>query len=206
MDQETQRSQQPQEAPVVPETNVTQPAAQSIYNGYDLTAPAPTPEDAVPVQEAPAMLNAVQWDASEYIHHQKGFGWYLVLGFIVLVLTGLSIWAQNWTFAVLTIVMGIATAVYAGRSPGQVHYALTAQGLQIDQKHYNYSDFRAFGILPDGGLFSIVLIPTKRFMPAITIYFAEQDGERIVDVLGASLPMEKLDHDPIDKLMRRLHF
>jgi hypothetical protein len=43
-------------------------------------------------------------------------------------------------------------------------------------------------------------------MPAVSMYFAEEDGEKIVDILGARLPMEELHLDAIDRLMRRLRF
>ncbi len=211
MDPEQQKYWQSHQnqAAKVPADPAHESAPQSAYNGYDLTAPRPPAVDpgvSQRPQSAATKADVIQWDASEYIHHQKGFVWYAVFGVIVLILLGVSLWTQNWTFAVLIVVMSAAMAMYAFRRPSQVHYTLTAQGLQIDKKQYSYTDFRAFGIIPDGGLFSVMFIPTKRFMPAINIYFAEDDGERIVDMLGSTLPIEKLDHDPIDKLMRRLHF
>jgi hypothetical protein len=49
-----------------------------------------------------------------------------------------------------------------------------------------------------------MLIPTKRFSPGLSVYFPEEAGERIVDILGTRLPMETLKLDAIDIIVRRL--
>lgn len=194
----------------------TLPLAPSVepskYSGYDLTAATPFPisqspvpgDDATPAHPVPD--GPITWEASEYIHHQKSTIWFVSFGAIVLVLLGFAVWLQAWTFVALIIVMAIAMLVFAVRSPRSLRYTLTAQGLQIDQRFYSYNDFKAFGILHDGGLLSVMLMPTKRFMPAITVYFAQEDGEKIVDMLGSRLPIEHYEQDPIDKFMRHLRF
>ena len=65
-------------------------------------------------------------------------------------------------------------------------------------------DFKAFGLLHEDGHNSIMLIPVKRFSPAVSVYFPEDAGEAIVDMLGARLPMRELKLDIMDKLIRRL--
>jgi hypothetical protein len=114
--------------------------------------------------------------------------------------------AQSWTFMILVVVMAIAIGVFASRPPRTLRYELSDAGIQIENTDYRYSDFRAFGIIADGALFSVMLIPTKRFMPAVSMYFAQEDGEDIVDILGARLPMEDLHLDAVDRLIRRLRF
>jgi len=207
----------------------------STFNGYDLTqqapqapvpvTPLPSPEPAAPVAEQPVeaaplsegpeapMPNQglqpvdLHWEASEYIHHTKSFMWYLAYVGVMLVLLALAYFVtHSWTFMALVIVMSVAIGIYANRPPRTLHYALTDAGIQIDQATYKYSDFRAFGIMNDGALYSIMLIPAKRFLPAVSIYFAEEDGEEIVDILGARLPMEEIRLDVVDRLVRRLRF
>jgi hypothetical protein len=180
----------------------------SAYNGYDLTTPAAVGSAAVFSAATQPQHNdeAVSWEASEYVHHQKGVLWFAAFGLIFAALLAVAIWLQAWTFVVLVVIMAIAAGVYALRTPRAVHYLLDDQGIKIGERGYQYSDFRAFGVASEGSLFSVILLPTKRFMPAITVYFEEADGERIVDILGSRLPMEEVDHDPVDRLMRRLRF
>jgi uncharacterized membrane protein YobD (UPF0266 family) len=183
----------------------------SSFSGYDLTqgqepqvnAPQTAPEPPrMPEDDA-----VLEWEASEYVHHDKSPMWFAGLAGIMLVLLAVAYFlTHSWTFIVLVVVMAVAIGVFATRAPRILHYALTNTGMHIEESFYHYSDFRAFGIVEDGGLYSIMLIPIKRFMPAVSIYFAEDDGEEIVDILGARLPMQELHLDSVDRLMRRLRF
>lgn len=185
-------------APAAPDAapDPDQPAA-SNFAGQGLTTP-PEP--------APQPTETIHWEASEYIHHDKSPLW--LVGFIVVVVLalGVTIWLQNWTFAALIVAMAAAMGMYAYRKPHQIRYSLNSTNLTIDEKAYHLNEFRAFGVVPDGGLYTIRLIPLKRFLPSVTIYFAQDDGEKIVDTLGHSLPMEQMQPDAIDKLMRKIRF
>ncbi|HSW81718.1 MAG TPA: hypothetical protein VLG40_04960 [Candidatus Saccharimonas sp.] len=176
------------------------PTQPSPYQGQDFSAD----EQLV---AAPVDPNAsVSWEASEYIHHSKGAQWAIIFGAIVVAGLALTIWLQAWTMVGLVVAMAVAFGVFAFRPPKVKHYTLTHDGLTIDNKTYALSDFRSFGVLSEDAFFSIMLIPIKRFMPAISMYFAQEDGEQIVDILGSHLPLEDLHLDPIDAIMRRLHF
>jgi hypothetical protein len=177
------------------------------------------PAQASPYQTGPTQDNAgfaaapafddaevVTWDASEYIHRSKDFPWIAGFAGIVVVILGISIFFQQWILVALVVIMAITMGVFAFRPPKVKHYTLSHQGLRIDDRMYHISDFRSFGVLAEDAFYSIVLIPIKRFMPAVTVYFAQEDGERIVDILSSHLPLEDLQPDPIDAIMRRLHF
>ncbi len=173
--------------------------------GGPATASGPGPTSPLSAAD-PADTPQISWEALEYVHHAKNTTWFAVFGAVVLALLVLAYFTQAWTFVILVIVMAVAMAIFALRPPRTLHYSLTHTGLQVEQAFYNYNDFRAFGILADETSYSIVLIPTRRFMPGVNIYFAEANGEKIVDILGARLPMEELKFDLVDRLMRRMRF
>jgi len=152
--------------------------------------------------ETPA--ETISWEASESIHHERDGAW--VIGFIatVVLLLGVSIWQQQWTFTALIIIMAIALVVYIRRPTRVLRYSLSFNGLHIGEQFHSFDEFRSFGVLEEGALFSVMLMPTKRFGQALTIYFTENEGEKIVDILGAYLPMEDLHLDALDSLLRRL--
>lgn len=163
---------------------------------------SPTPG---PVAEPHA--GPVTWQASEYIHHEKDGVWFIGLIVVSVVLVALSIFLiKSWTFTALIVVMAASVVIYARRPPRTLTYSLSYQGLAVNEKTYSLNDFRAFGIVQDGPLFSIVLIPVKRFMPSVNVYFPQEQGEKIVDVLGESVPMEHIELDAIDKLVKKLRF
>lgn len=210
MQQETPPNQptpQPQQLPPTP------PQGGQGGEFYQSASPAPfvgSPDDHAAPVAAPAHGSlppaTITWEASEYVHTDKGGMWIVGLVLVTLAVAGVALYLQAWTFLVLVVVMGVAMGVFAFRPPHTLRYTLTDQGVQIGEKLFKYSDFRAFGILEDGAFFTMTLIPVKRFAPALSVYFAEAQGEDIVDIVGAHLPMEHVEPDAIDHIMRRLRF
>ncbi len=149
-------------------------------------------------------FETINWEASESVHHEHDGMWFTGLIVIVLLLIGISVLMQQWTFTALIIIMAIALVVYSRRPPRVLRYSLSSNGLHIDQQFRGFYEFKSFGILQEGNLFSVMLIPTKRFGQALTIYFDENQGEKIVDILGSYLPMQDLQLDMMDDLLRRL--
>ena len=101
--------------------------------------------------------------------------------------------------------MAIAVIIYTRRPPRMLTYGLSGQqGLYVGERLYHFEEFKAFGLIKDGEHNSIMLIPTKRFSPGVSVYFPEDAGEQIVDILGQRLPMEDLKLDVIDIVVRKL--
>ena len=162
---------------------------------------APAVQANVP-QEAP-----LSWQASEFVHHEKDGMWFLALLGVTVALLLVDVFlVQSWTFGALIIVMAIAVMVIAKRPPRIITYTLTAQGIQIDEKQFHFQDFRAFGVVQENAFYSIRLVPNKRFMPMVSVFFPPEDGEEIVDAFGHALPMENIERDTIDKLVEKIRF
>jgi len=148
----------------------------------------------------------ITWNAEEYIHQDKGPVWFILFVLVVIGLVAVDFFfLKSWTFSALVIVMAIAVVVYSRRPPRTITYALSgSQGLYVGEKLHHFDEFKAFGLIQDGGHHSIMLIPTKRFSPGVSVYFPEEAGEQIVDMLGQRLPMENLKPDIIDVIVRKL--
>ena len=151
-----------------------------------------------------AKKNLVNWEAREYIAHDKNVGWYIGFAVVVIALIALSCVLKQWSFLALVVCAAIALLLYTVRKPRVLHYSLDDDGLTEGNNLYIYEDFRAFGVLIEDNHCSIVLLPKKRFAAAVTVYFPETSGEEIVDIFGEHLPMESVKLDVIDKLVRLL--
>jgi len=190
-----------------PEEQDSQPVDNSVE-----TTPVSSPDTDEVTEELPEENEneiegaPVNWTATEYIHVEKNGLWFLIFGLIALALISADIFLlKSYTFSVLVVVIVIAVIVHSKRPPQMMQYALSEkQGLYVGERLYHYSEFKAFGIIQDGEHQSIMLIPTKRFAPGITVYFPEEMGEAIVDILGARLPMKPLKLDTIDTIVRKL--
>jgi len=164
-----------------------------------------TPNNISPELEEDVLLEPVTWEASEYIHHERDGLWFIVFLGITILLLALSIFLiQNYFFTALIVVMAVALLIYTRRPPKIIRYTLNDEGLQIGEQFHSFNEYRAFGVVGDGALYSVKLLPTARFGQEVTLYFSENEGERIVDILGAFLPMENLHLDLVDQLLRRL--
>jgi hypothetical protein len=148
----------------------------------------------------------IHWSASEYVHGEKNGLWFVVFAVVVLAFIAVDIFFwKSYTFSVLVLVMAAALIIYIRRPPQMIEYTLSGyQGLYVGDRLYHFNDFKAFGLIRDGVHHSIMLIPVKRFSPGVSVYFPEEVGEKVVDTLGARLPMEMLKLDMIDIVVRKL--
>jgi hypothetical protein len=201
----------PQQVETKPVVTLTPDEAQTQQPvSFAETADEPTPvppSDPQDNREAdePGEMQPVRWQAHEYIHHEKGTGWFIGFAVVVIALIAVAIFLiQSVTFAILIPVMAAALIVYSHRPPRVIDYTLSRQGLHVNDHLYSFSEFKSFGVIHDGQEYSVMLVPTKRFRPGVYVYFPEEAGEAIVDMLGARLPMQELHLDLIDRLIRKL--
>lgn len=188
--------------------NYWQPKDEQAPEAQD--AEQQSPEVAEAYEQTPEQTESeeapVTWSAQEYVHIDKGGWWYVIFALVAIGLIAVDFFLlKSWTFSILVVVMAIATVIYIRRPPRTITYALSAKhGLYVGEKLYHFQDFKAFGLIDDDGHHSIMLIPRKRFAPGVSVYFPEEAGERIVDILGQRLPMQELKLDIIDVVVRKL--
>jgi len=147
------------------------------------------------------------WEASEYVSHHKPKTWFIAFGVGTLVLiVVMFLLLRDVLSVLLIIVMASAVLVYAVRQPHTLQYSIGDDGLLVGHKEYDYGQFRSFSLLRDGALFSVTLMPTQRFAPPLSIYFDDQDGQTIMELLSRHLPHEERELDFIDRITRKLRF
>lgn len=200
-----------------------QPDQQKNYWEKDLENPKP--EDAVEMYAPAQSINedkindtqndsqpidideeTVHWSAVEYIEREKGSMWFVLFWVVVVLLIASDIlFLKSYTFSALIAVMAIAIIILSRRPAQEIKYTLSGQqGLYVGEKLYHFSEFKSFGLINDEGNYSIMLVPIKRFSLGVSIYFPYDVGEKIVDILGARLPMQEMELDLVDKFVRQL--
>lgn len=148
----------------------------------------------------------VRWQATEYIHREKDHVWFLLFMVVTIVLIAVAVFLiRSWTFAILVPVMAVALLVYIRRPPRVLDYTLGRHGLYINDQLFAFGEFKSFALMQGLDHHTIMLIPTKRFKPAVTINFPEEAGEAIVDMLAARLPMREVQPDVVDRIIKKLH-
>jgi hypothetical protein len=183
------------------------PENQDFYTpaGGTAVADKPLPQNSAGGSSNKPPDTNFSWSATEYIDHNRGAGWYLLLLLATGALAvGIYFLTKEYFTVGIIVAIGIILAVYAGQKPKQVTYELSNAGLRVGEKLYAYSLFKSFSLLHDGALNSIQLTPLKKLMPPISAYYKAEDEEKITDILGQHLPFDEAKASPIDNISRRL--
>lgn len=200
MQPENQQSYQ--EPPVDAERG---PVVSLTPEGGPVVAPTPGVDEQRVAAEAP-QSEPIRWQAPEYIHREKDHIWFVVFVLVTLGLIALAVYViQSRSFAFLLAVMAVTLIVYTRRPPRMLEYTLGRHGLYINDQLFPFGDFKSFALIHGLEQYSIMLVPVRRFKPAITINFPEEVGEAIVDTLAARLPMREVQPDLVDRIIRKLH-
>jgi hypothetical protein len=104
------------------------------------------------------------------------------------------------------VLLAVIFGVGAARRPKVLEYGLDESGISVGNKHTPYEEFRSFTVVNEGPIESIILLPTKRWSPPLSVYFAPSDADRIVDTLSAFVPFENHDPGYIDRFLHHIHF
>lgn len=151
--------------------------------------------------------DSITWTASEFIAHDKSGGWYMALAVVTAAVGGLVyLITRDYISVGVVVVAGLLLGTYGARQPRQLQYQLNDHGLAIGPKTYTFDQFRSFSVVSEGAFSSITFMPLKRFAPPISIYYAPEDEEKIVNLLSQALPIEQRRLDAVDNLMRKIRF
>jgi hypothetical protein len=171
----------------------------------DALLPDEAGEPGVPV--LPADAGYIEWTASEYVAHEKTIKWYAVLMLSsILAAVAAYFLTKDVISAVSIVLMALVFALLASHKPRVLTYRLDVRGLTIERKMYGYDQFRSFALIDEGAFSSIMLVPLKRFMPMISLYYEPADEDRIVKMLADRLPLEQRNRDAIDALLHKIRF
>lgn len=170
--------------------------------GADYSSTARTPEQ----QDEPE-ASEVRWTASEFIDHQKSSGWFMALAGAGLLLSVAVYFLTRDMFAAIIIaLLAVIFGVGAARKPRILDYSIDGTGIAVGSRHSAFEEFRSFAVVSEGAIESIILLPTKRWAPPLSVYFAPEDGDKIIDTLSAFVPFENHEPGLIDKFLHRIHF
>lgn len=149
----------------------------------------------------------ISWTASEFIAHHKGPGWYSLMALIAVVLMVLVyVITRDLISEAVIVLLIILFAASASRKPRVLQYRLDRRGLTIGDRFYPYAMFKSFSLVQEGAFTSISLLPLKRLMLPINIYYEPKDESRIIEVISAYLPFERRNKDALDRFAHLIRF
>lgn len=151
--------------------------------------------------------DTIRWEASEYVDHEKANGWYGVLALGAVVIMALVYVLTKDIYATVMVAIAVILfGVVAARKPRTLMYLVDQTGIKIADKLYVYENFKTFSIIQDGAIHSIQLLPLKRFMPPLVLYYPPDQEKDVVETLGRYIPYQDKGQDTFDRLMARIRF
>lgn len=161
------------------------------------------PEDDVPA----ATHQPVSWLGSEYIHHEKTSKWFLALIAIAIVAAALAfLITRDFITSGMILFCAFIFGVFSRREPKQIQYSVSDDGITIDQKTFNYKQFKSFAVAQEGAIDNIILRPVQRFDTYKTIYCAPEQLDEIVEIMSSHMALDDHEPDVVDKLMLKVRF
>jgi hypothetical protein len=148
----------------------------------------------------------ISWTASEFIEHKKTAGWYLVQILVSIAIAAATYFIFDIFTAIIVLVAALLFGYIAAKKPRELPYIVNSEGVKVGNKLYRYSNFKSFSIIQEEGIQSVWFMPIQRFAPGLSIYFAPEDGQKIVNLLGTFIPYEERKLEFIDQLMHKLRY
>lgn len=154
----------------------------------------------------------VSWRASDSSDSSPNKQALLGLFVVGAIIVSTLIWLGGFDFgtisAIVVVVLAMVAMVVANRfhSDYLEEYSLDIEGVSIGEKFYPYSDLRAFSLIDEDGNATIELLPTKRFLPRLSMYLETDSADKVIETLAQYLPHEERQPDFVDKITRILKF
>ena len=150
----------------------------------------------------------LNWTAHEYLEHERGIGWFLGFGLIMILLAGVVYFISGRDLiAPLSIVLvAICLGVFVLKKPKQRQYRLLADGIKVDQALHPYDGFIRFNVFNSGSLTGVHLIPSRRWSVPLTLYVPQEIAEEVVDHLSHVVVYDDSPQSTLDQLLHQLRF
>lgn len=205
---ETTPAPSPSQAQVTPANSSTEPLPSSApmnetppSTDNDFVAPNSSSRD----EDHPLL----SWRAAEPASVVSAGSRQVTLGIVAGLIVGALVFfygGVNFStiLSMLAIVLGVVALIVANRQPSHIEeYAIYEDGINIGGRHYSFNDLKSFYLVNQGDVHTVELVPTKRFMPSLSMHLETASEEQVIDLLTQLLPHEEREPSLASRLGSR---
>ncbi len=150
-------------------------------------------------------IEEISWTAPEYTTREKSRGWFLSITLIGGAGIIFSVILNNILFAVFLFLAFFLLFVYQIRTPRELQFSITKQGVLVHTRLFEYAHLQSFWIFQhETGENELSLISKKTAMPHIRIPLNKVDPDKIKKTLLLFIPEEHQEESLIDIVARQI--
>ncbi len=145
------------------------------------------------------------WEFPEFIQHSRSGTWFTVMSILLVGMLAYSYLSKNLLFAIILVLFVIIYFIIERRGPVVIQFAITEDGLLINDKFIEYAELDEFYIIyypPD--IKNLYFQPRNRFKEKIVVPLEDQNPMAIRQTLLKYLAedLEKEEIPPSESLSR----
>ena len=92
------------------------------------------------------ILNKIEWQAPEYKHKEKSIDFFWTIGVIALMMFVVTIWQQNYIFAIFILVSALSLFLFSIRQPQIMTFIIETSGFSLGKDKYEWKKIKGFHI------------------------------------------------------------
>lgn len=152
------------------------------------------------------------WEAPEFPHEEKGFGWLVAVWLAAFVAAGFAVWYYKLSFlgivgGLFPIAAALALTTQGRLKPQLVRISIDNQGINRAGHTYQWNELKGFWIVFSPLSQTLYLETTRRLPPIITMQLGKTDPEAVRTALLEHLPELTDQAEALnDRLARMIKF
>ena len=149
----------------------------------------------------------ITWKAPEYHHYEKTNDWFWWAGLLAIILLGFATWQGSFLFGILILISWFVIVLYAVRKPDEIDFALSENGILIDNKLYSWQSLKSFWIFHNPPFPTEVSFESKKtLMPYIRVPLGDKNLDEVKTLLKKHLREVEQEESIIDHLAHLARF
>lgn len=146
----------------------------------------------------------LKWQALEFDKREKTILWDVGVVFFAFLFALWGFIKGDVTLIAAALFGGIAFWMLGKKEPGVINFALREDGVQMGNLLYRYANMESFWILKDEDKTHELILRTHHFFnPLVHVNLGDEDTEKILKLVAASLPQKEEPH-PLTHILAKL--
>ncbi len=148
----------------------------------------------------------ISWQAPESEHHERGPLWHLSSIVVAVLLVAISLWQQNFLFAIFVVIAWLVIYFSLDREPTIFSFTAGVRGLSVGPRRYPWPDFSSFSVTVgrSENLSHIHLYPSHSFSLSLVISVPNEQFAKIKNIFHNYLPEVEHEDTIFDTLIHLL--